>query len=79
MCLKKLFSLLTKKSEKNDKQSKVVYSKNVKLDSRKINKSVNPKKNDWANSSGLYRKLSDPQKQKLDKIIDILEREDRNL
>jgi hypothetical protein len=39
-------------------------------------KRVNDKKDDWANSSGIYLRLSDKQKRYVEKISEILDRVD---
>jgi hypothetical protein len=75
MGLKKLLNLL-KGSDKPTGKSKVTSSGNSKMKSHKKAKPGKNTVNDWASRSGMYRKLSDPQKKKLDKIINILDKED---
>jgi hypothetical protein len=75
MWFQKVINLI-KKSGKASGKPKVVYLSNTKMNSRKNVKTGHDKREEWASHSGLYRKLSEPQKKKLDQIIAILDKED---
>ena len=77
MWFKKLAAWIKGSGKVNGKR-KVVYLGSSKMTSHKKNKAGHDKRADWSNTSGLYRKLSDRQKQYLDKITDIMDREDQD-
>ena len=57
-------------------KSKVTHTNSSSMTSHRSTNNIHDKKNDWANSSSFYRKLSDSQKHYVDKISDILDRVD---
>jgi hypothetical protein len=57
-------------------RSIITHANSSKMTSRKAHGDRECKKDDWANRSGLYHKLSDHQKEYLDKITRILNQED---
>ena len=77
MYLNKIINMLSQGSSGNvNGKSKVSPTKSSELTSHGDTKSRYDKKDDWASSSGFYFKLSDKQKQYVDKISDILNRVD---
>jgi len=59
-------------------RSKITHSYDPGTKCKKDSRTEHDKYLDWANRSGLYQKLSDRQKKYLDKIEDILDRNDWN-
>jgi hypothetical protein len=77
MGIKKIVDLFKKDSSKVSRKSKVSTSKSPKMKSHKDQK-ANEDKSDWANRSGVYKKLSDQQKKYLDKVNKLLDQEDED-
>jgi hypothetical protein len=77
MYLNKILNRLSQGSSGNvSEKSNAIHPKRSELTSHRDTKNRYDKKDDWASSSGFYFKLSDKQKQYVDKISDILDRED---
>ena len=75
MGIKKILNLFSKSSDKINENSKVIHANTIKMKTHR-NQKTSADKDDWANTSGLYRKLSVPQKKYVDKISKILDQED---
>jgi hypothetical protein len=74
MVIKKILNMLKKNPEKSAGKSKVSVSNRIKSKSSRDPK-PNDQKDDWANRSGVYSKLSDGQKKYLDKLNKIIDKE----
>jgi hypothetical protein len=76
MVIKKIVKLFKKGSSKVSGKSKVTSSGNSKMKFHKKAKADKNAENDWASRSSMYRKMSDPQRKAMDKIINILDKEE---
>jgi len=77
MNLNKILYIISKgSSDSVSGKSQVAHTNSSKMTCHRKTRNRHDNKDDWANNSGFYRKLSDRQKQYVDKISDILDLED---
>jgi len=75
MYLNKILYIISKASlDSVSGKSQVTHTNSSKMTCHRNTRNSHDNKDDWANRSGFYSKLSDRQKQYVDKISDILDR-----